>query len=418
MMSMGAMSALTCCSSEHVRDARARSLELITDLCDAELSVPYLPTINPLLWEVCHAAYFQEYWVLRRGAGREPLRPDSDALFDSITIAHEDRWNLAVPDREECLAYVTVVRDGVLELLEKGVEDERVRYFIEYSVYHEDMHTEAITCTRQALGCALPELDVATGIEASTEAARGDAPIEGGTHLLGARRGSGFCFDNEKWAHPVEVKPFRISKTAVSEGELAAFVGDSGYTRPELWSEEGWAWVRAEKVELPLYWRRSPSGEFERRHFDRWSAIDPTRAMQHLSWYEADAFARWAGRRLPTEAEWEMAAATRNAETACFDWRGGGPVDVNAFAGADTPEGCRQMMGNVWEWTSTTFAPYPDFVPDMYEDYSQTSFHTRKVLRGGSWATRARTMRPSLRNFFQPSRRDVFSGLRTCALDA
>ena len=176
--------------------------------------------------------------------------------------------------------------------------------------------------------------------------------------------------------------------------------------------------VQAVQAELPLYWRRTPSGDFERRHFDQWLAIDASRAMQHVSWYEADAFARWAGRRLPTEAEWEMAAADWNGEQASFDWRGGGPADVNAFAGTDTPQGCRQMMGNVWEWTSSTFAPYPGFVADMYEDYSQTSFHTRKVLRGGSWATRSRMMRPSLRNFFQLSRRDVYSGLRTCVQDS
>ncbi len=408
------MSGLIGSSSECVREARARSLEMIEDLCDAELEVPYLPTINPPLWEICHLAYFQEYWVLRRGADRSPLRPDMDARFDSVTVAHEDRWRLPMPDREECLAYVSEVRDGVLELLEEEREDERLRYYIEYSVHHEYMHTEALTYTRQALGYSLPNLSVPNGIEASTGAASGDALIEGGVHLLGSQRDSEFCFDNEKWAHPVEVKPFRISKAAVSEGELAAFIDDSGYTRHELWSEEGWAWVQAVQAELPLYWRRTPSGDFERRHFDQWLAIDASRAMQHVSWYEADAFARWAGRRLPTEAEWEMAAADWNGEQASFDWRGGGPADVNAFAGTDTPQGCRQMMGNVWEWTSSTFAPYPGFVADMYEDYSQTSFHTRKVLRGGSWATRSRMMRPSLRNFFQLSRRDVYSGLRTC----
>ncbi|HIG12181.1 MAG TPA: ergothioneine biosynthesis protein EgtB [Planctomycetes bacterium] len=407
--------------SAQVHEARARSLELIADLKAEELQVPYLPTVNLFLWEVCHLAHFFDFWVLRQGrdcAGRGGLEGRVDQLFDSTCIEHEHRWRLDVPGREECLDYVLGVRDRVLELIEKGVEDPGLRYLIEYSVYHEDMHAEALSYTRQALGYCLPQLGVARHTPAAAAPVVGDAYFEGGVLELGAVRDSGFCFDNEKWAHPVEVAPFCMAKSAVSEGEWQEFVEDDGYGRRDLWSTAGWAWVQAVQAEQPLYWRRSKGGHLERRHFDAWSAIDPDRVMVHIAWFEAEAFACWAGRRLPTEAEWEFAAGDWAGAPAAFDWCAGGPVDTNAFSESATPEGCRQMMGNVWEWTSSTFVPYKGFEADMYADFSQSSFHTRKVLRGGSWATRSRLMRPSLRNFYQPSRRDIFAGLRTCALKA
>ena len=182
---------------------------------------------------------------------------------------------------------------------------------------------------------------------------------------------------------------------------------------------------------MPLYWRRSGRDGYERRHFDQWTPLEEGRALCHVCWYEAEAYCRWAGRRLPSEAEWEAAAALEadgttkrsqpwgeepsDAARANLDWRHMGPTDVAALPAGDSAAGCRQMMGNVWEWTACTFRPYPGFVPDMYEDYSQTSLHTRKVLRGGAWATRSRLICNTWRNFFQPSRRDVFAGFRTCA---
>ena len=403
--------------AEQVAEARARSLELIQDLEDAELVVPYVSTINPLLWELCHLAYFQELWVLRDAAGHKPLREDADKLFDSITIGHEERWRLPIPDREACLEYVQAVSDGVLDLLHRDTLDERGRYLTEYSIYHEDMHAEALTYARQTLGYSLPSLDVPQSSGETERDVIGDAEIPGQTIELGAQPGVPFCFDNEKWAHPVEVREFAISCAAVSEGEFAAFVEDEGYARREMWTAEGWSWLQSTGSRMPVYWRRDMEERLECRDFDRWRPLDSSRAVQHVSWYEADAYARWAGRRLPTEPEWELAARGSKTAHANFDWRARGAVDVNAFGHADSDFGCRQMMGNVWEWTSTTFVPYPGFVADMYEDYSQTSFHTRKVLRGGAWPTRSRMMRTTLRNYFQPSRRDVFAGIRTCALD-
>ena len=357
--------------ADWVRDARERTIGLVDDLDDSQLVVPYLPTIQPPLWELAHAVYFQEFWVLRKGAGQKPSRPDIDKLFDSISIDHEARWRL-VPERSEALAYAREVRDRVLDL---GNPSEELRYYITYSVFHEDMHVEALAYSRQALGYSAPKIAGAH----SNGTAGGDAEFSGGTFQLGAPKDASFAFDNEKWAHEVEVKPFRISRAPVSQTEFARFVDDNGYRRDELWSDEGRKWRDAAQAEHPLYWRRG----WEHRKFDQWLPIDAKHPVMHLSWFEADAYCRWAKRRLPTEAEWEHAAPASNG---------------------------------VWEWTATTFAPYPGFTPDMYQDYSRTSFHTRKVLRGGSWATTARMMRPTLRNFYQPYRRDVFAGFRTCAL--
>jgi len=418
-----------------VADARARSIELVADLSEEQLRVPYLATVNPLVWELCHLAHFYEQWVLCEGAGQALVRPDARELFDSTTIAHEARWRLPVPGREEAFAYVGEVRDRVLALCEAGLADERLRYLVQYATLHEDMHTEALTCTRQTLGLPAPRLEVerapAPPRDGPGGSASGDVQLAGGRFALGAARDVAFCFDNEKWAHPVELAPFAIARCAVSEGEFAAFVEDGGYERRALWSPEGWAWRQAESAAMPLYWRRSGRDGYERRHFDQWTPLEEGRALCHVCWYEAEAYCRWAGRRLPSEAEWEAAAALEadgttkrsqpwgeepsDAARANLDWRHMGPTDVAALPAGDSAAGCRQMMGNVWEWTACTFRPYPGFVPDMYEDYSQTSLHTRKVLRGGAWATRSRLICNTWRNFFQPSRRDIFAGFRTCA---
>ncbi|MCA8942943.1 MAG: SUMF1/EgtB/PvdO family nonheme iron enzyme, partial [Planctomycetes bacterium] len=347
--------------AEWTEDVTARLLGTVDDLEPDELTVPYMPTINPPVWEVCHAVYFLEYWVLRDLLGQPPFRADYDAIFDSMTVGHESRWRLRVPDVAGARAYLEDVRDRVLAALGADHRDELLPYRVAYSVFHGDMHVEAIAYCRQALG--LSNADVrAREPTARTEDASGDASIGGGVFELGARDDGSFCFDNEKWAHPVELDPFAIARTAVTEGQFAAFVDDEAYTRRELWSPRGWRWLQSVQVELPLYWRRGASG-FERRVFDEWAPIAPSRAMMHVNWYEADAYCRWAGRRLPSEAEWELAAATpekrplpwgdepATAQRANFDGAYGGAIDAAALAGGDSATGVRQMLGNVWEWT-------------------------------------------------------------------
>ena len=425
--------------AEQVRDARARTLALVLDLDEDQLVGPRLAIVNPLRWEIGHVAYFHELWVLRGHCGEPPVRPDADRLYDSISIPHDDRWDLPLPSTPGTLAYMqTVLEREVAHLTAAGPSAPR-DYLVQYAVFHEDMHTEAFTYTRQTLAYPRPRLTLAGQPEPSWEAGPlpGDVGVPGGVFWLGASPAAGFVFDNEKWAHPVEVAPFRIARAAVTNGELVAFVEDGGYRRPDLWGEDGWAWRQARRLEHPCYWRQGPAG-WELRCFDAWGPLPPHAAAIHVSWYEAQAYCRWAGRRLPTEVEWEAAAAGEATADGCalaahkrrypwgeeppaphranLDGPAMGVIDVAALPEGDSAFGCRQMLGNVWEWTDTTFGPYPGFTPDMYRDYSQPLFGTTKVLRGGCWATRSRLIRNTWRNYYGPDRNDVFAGFRTCAL--
>ena len=415
-----------------VRDARARSLELVADLSDDELVGPRLSIVNPLLWEIGHVAWFQERWVLRHAAGRAPMRANGDALYDSAAVAHETRWDLPLPSRSETLGYMRRVRDEVLEILDRREPAPEEAYFVKLSVFHEDMHDEAFTYTRQTLGYPAPRIGLdRAGASSGGGRQPGDVEVSGGEFALGAvPGGEPFVFDNEKWAHPVRLEPFAIARAAVTQAEFREFVEEAGYRRPELWSRPGAEWLRAAGAEHPLYWRRETGGSWLRRDFDRWLPLEPDQPVVHVNWYEAEAYCRFRARRLASEAEWEAAAARDGArrrrfpwgdeppspERANLEWRSTGCLDVGALPRGDSAAGCRQMLGNVWEWTASDFLPYPGFVRDPYQEYSEPWFGTHKVLRGGCWVTRARLLRNTWRNFYTPDRRDVWAGFRTCAL--
>ncbi len=420
-----------------VRDARRRTLEVVADLSDEQLLGPQLRIVNPLLWEIGHVAWFQEKWALRRAGDTAPIRADADSLYDSAAIPHDTRWSLPLPSRADTLSYMMAVRDRVLERIEQGKLTEDDRYFITLGVFHEDMHTEAFTYTRQTHGWAAP---VFSGLEqvSSSDAGplRGDADVSGGRFLLGVGREEPFVFDNEKWAHAIEVRPFAIARAAVTQAEFAEFVDERGYHRQEFWSEPGWNWRESARTEHPVYWKREAAGRWLRRNFDQCVPLEPHRPVLHVNWWEAEAYCNWAGRRLPTEAEWEVAASAEparsgkelaevkhrfpwggeapGAEHANLGWRAMSAVDVSAFPASDSAFGCRQMIGNVWEWTATDFGPYPGFEIDPYREYSQPWFGTHKVLRGGAWPTQPRLLRNTWRNFYPPDRRDVWAGFRTC----
>ncbi len=412
-------------------DGARRVLELIADLPDEQLTGPLLPTVNPLIWEIGHIAWFQELFVLRRACGHAPILSFGDAIYDSGAIPHDTRWRLVLPDRDETFRYVRTVAQRVADEVTAGDSTDVVRHFARYTVHHHDTHSEALTHTRQTLGLPMPVLpgltDAGSSFPAPEDDWRGDVKFSGGRYLLGAMRSDAFVYDNEKWAHPVDVAPFQMARAAITQSEFAEFVDDGGYRTPGLWSDGG-QWLNETGARHPVYWRESDNG-WQRRQFDTWVELEPHLPVSHVSWWEADAFCRWADRRLPTEAEWEFAATAgaRPKDTypwgerppshtlAATDWKSSGPIHVGACAAGDSTDGCRQLIGNVWEWTASDFRAYPNFERDAYHENSEQFFGRRKVLRGGGWATRGRYLRSTMRNYFTPDRRDVLAGFRTCA---
>lgn len=343
--------------------ARARTLRMTRDLDGERLLGPLLAIVNPPLWEIGHVGWFQERWCLRMarsGAPIDSILEGADALYDSSAVPHDTRWGLPLPSLEATQRYLADVLERVRARLAADPANPALHYYAQLSLHHEDMHAEAFHYTRQTLGYPDP-----TGERPGPVGGEGDEALDGGRLTRGARPGEGFVFDNEKWAHDVDVAPFRIARGVVSNAAFLAFVEQGGAP--------------------PRYWKKDADG-WRQRWFDRWVPLDPDAPVIHVSALEAEAYCRWAGRRLPTEAEWEMAAR----------------------AGRLTP-------GGVWEWTASVFLPYPGFSPDPYEDYSRPWFGTHRVLRGGSFSTPARLVRPTFRNFYTPDRADVFCGFRTCA---
>ena len=350
-------------------DARARALRVTADLEGGRLLGPKLAIVNPPLWEIGHVSWFQERWCLRLGAAgslADSILPNADALYDSSAVAHDTRWDLPLPDLKATRAYGERVLELVRERLAREPESKALQYFVRLATFHEDMHAEAFHYTRQTLGYADPVAD--SFFDCSFISGQ-DLQFEGCKFTLGARLDDGFVFDNEKWAHEVEIAPFRIARSPVANAEYLAFV------------ERGGA--------VPRYWKKrdgkNQDDAWLERRFDRWLPLDTDQPVRHVSWNEAQAYCAWAKRRLPTEAEWECASP-------------------------------RLAYGQVWEWTGSTFHPYPGFVLDPYKEYSEPWFGTHKVLRGGSCATPERLMRPTFRNFYTPDRADIFAGFRTCAL--
>ena len=414
-------------------DARSRTLALIEGLDEQQLHGPVLPTINPLRWEIAHAAYFHEFWVLRHFGKQPALRADADTLFDSISIQHEERWDLPLPSLANTFEYMNGVLHAELNQLKQIDLDNTAKYFYLLALFHEDMHSEAFTYTRQTLAYPKPSFIQEHGSKDLDQTpVREDIAIPGGKFQLGAARDGEFIFDNEKWGHEVALTSFKISKYAVSNEDYLEFVQAKGYQNEKLWCEAGWRWRSEANLEHPVYWKQDSDNKWYQRQFDQWIQLGMNQAVIHISWYEAQAFCNWAGRRLPTEAEWEFAAACDPKESLMckrvLPWGTGehdnnanldstnlGTVDVDAHPEGDSAFGCRQMIGNVWEWTASTFLPYPGFSPDCYTDYSRPLFGQTKVLRGGAWPTRGRMLRNTWRNYYGPDRNDVFAGFRTCA---
>jgi iron(II)-dependent oxidoreductase len=359
--------------SADLEASRANTLRVTQHFDGARLFGPKLAIVNPPLWEIGHVGWFQERWCLRQRDGSlgESILPNADRLYDSSAVGHDTRWDLPLPSLAATKAYLAAVLDKVLARLEREPENERLTYFVRLATLHEDMHAEAFCYTHQTLGYPQPE----SGVEVVMDREKTHRPAHelafaGGTLRMGVEHGTKeFFFDNEKWAHDVAVAPFRISARPVSNAEYREYVEATG--------------------RAPRYWRKR-DGEWQERRFDRWQPLEPEAPVRHVDWHEAQAYCRWKGRRLPSEAEWQMAATNRQRG---IQW------------------------GEVWEWTSGAFAPFPGFSADPYADYSQPWFHTHKALRGASFATPRRLVRPAFRNFYLPERGDVFTGFRTCRIE-
>lgn len=427
-------------------EGRRRSLALMDEILAVRELGPRLTIVNPPLWELGHVGFFHEYFALRALYGvADTGLPEAEQWFDSSVIPHPERWELALASRVAILDYLARVQQVMLERLpDGGLASEAQSYVYQLTALHEDMHCEAFIYTRQTLGDP-PPMPSSTSSDAellarlSAGPLSGDVNIPGGRHWLGSDESVPFRFDNEKPPVKVEVTPFSIARAPVTNREFAAFVEQGGYQRAEFWSQAGWRWREQEDATGPTYWRRSNTGGWEERQFNAWQPLAPHRPVIHVNFYEAEAWCRWAGRRLPTEAEWEVAASREVSENrqslapakrpypwgqtppdgrkANLDVLFTGPVDVAAFPEGDSAFGCRQMLGNVWEWTATVFGPFPGFQADLYRDYSEPWFQEgRYVLRGGAWATRTHLIHNSYRNFFTPERRDIPAGFRTCPL--
>ncbi len=410
-----------------VRDlerARMRTLGL-TDLDEPTLVAQHDPLMSPLVWDLAHVGQQEELWLLRGGDPSRPglLEPEVDSLYDAFKHARAERPSLPLLPPVEARAYDYEVRGRVLDLLERTAEEDL--FTAAMVVQHEEQHDETMLATLQ-LRQGPPVLLQRRALPPGRRVEPDRVFVSGGPFTLGVDAATEPCsLDNERPAHTVDVAPFWIGRTPVSNGQWREFIGDGGYDRQELWSPRGWAHRMDAGLERPKFW----SHDGTRRRFGVEEEVPPDEPVQHVCYFEAEAFATWSGGRLPTEMEWEKACAWDPVTGARRTWPWGSapptddvanlggaglrPAPVGAYPGSASAYGAEQMIGDVWEWTSSDFAPWPGFTPMIYRDYSQPFFGgDYKVLRGGSWAVARSTIRPSFRNWDYPIRRQIFTGVR------
>jgi iron(II)-dependent oxidoreductase len=427
-------------------DVRARTLELIAVLDAPTLKTQHIPILSPMVWDVGHIGNFEEQWLVQRLLAAPPLAPHYQRMFDPVANPRPTRAGLALPTGAELEGYLDAVRARTLAALARHADGGDPRlvldgYVFEMVAEHEEQHQETLLQCMQVLADPPYAPRARRALPAGRAAARDRITVPGGPFRMGWQRG-GFAYDNELPAHEVHVDSFAIDRLPVSNEQYLAFVADGGYRRRELWSDAGWAFKEQDALAAPRNWQRHGAAAavdgWSVRYMDQVlplaAALD--RPVIHVCYWEADAWCRWAGVRLPTEAEWEKAALWDPARGEARPWPWGeeppgtaptqranldqlafAPAPLGAYPQGASAYGVEQLVGDMWEWTSSDFRGYPGFVAYPYDDYSQTWFGSDyKVLRGASWATRPRVARGTFRNWDFPIRRQIFAGFRTVAV--
>jgi gamma-glutamyl hercynylcysteine S-oxide synthase len=390
--------------AERLAEARRRTLLLIEPLTEEQLNRVYTPILSPLVWDLGHIGNFEELWLVQRIGDREPLRGELGRFYDAIENPRSTRGELPILKGDDALSYMEQVRERTLEVLDEvdldSGEDPLLAdgFIYEMLLAHEHQHNETMLQLIQMVDGYEPvERDDGPAAEPVA-----DGPemvrVDGGEVEIGAGP-DGFAYDNERPRHRREIEPFSIDRAPVTTQAFAEFIADTG-------------------AEPPMYWERDGDGGWITTRMGRAEPLDPRQPVIHVSWHQADAFARWAGKRLPTEFEWEAAAAGADPQRANLDQLAFGCAPAGAYADACSDCGAVQMIGDVWEWTSSDFLAYPGFSAFPYPEYSEVFFGDEyKVLRGGAWATRRDVVRPTFRNWDLAERSQIFAGFR-CARDA
>ena len=423
---------------ELLTEARARTLLLIAPLSDDELRQQHDPLMSPILWDLGHIAHFEELWLTRNLAG--PIEfSEMPGMYNPFEHPRASRAGLPLPTLADCFVQMASIRRRVLDALgelDLSHDDSplvRDGYVFRMVAQHEYQHNETILQTLQLKKGAPyraprailpPRAAAATPLAGMQRFPGGEVPI--GTDDRSA------AYDNERPQHIVGLRPFWLDTVPVTNGDYLEFMEAGGYSERRFWSDAGWKWVQESAVRAPKYWEQD-AGEWIVRTMDERRPVPADHPVCHVCFHEAEAFARWSGKRLPTELEWEAAATFDPAtgRSSVYPWGDEPPtvqhanVDQLSFSTAPTgayptgvsPIGCHQMIGDVWEWTASDLTGYPGFEAFPYREYSEAFFGSEyKVLRGGSWATRPSAIRASFRNWDYPIRRQIFSGFR-CARD-
>ncbi|MFF7361638.1 ergothioneine biosynthesis protein EgtB [Streptomyces sp. NPDC008125] len=414
--------------------ARARTSVLTDSVEDGELIAQHSPLMSPLVWDLAHIGNQEEQWLLRAVGGRDAIRPEIDGLYDAFEHPRSARPSLPLLAPAEARTYASDVRGRVLEILESaplhggGRPLERAGFAFGMIAQHEQQHDETMLITHQLRSG--PAALTAPEPPRAQDSVRlpHEVLVPGGPFTMGTST-EPWALDNERPAHRVEVAAFFLDTTPVTCGAYQRFIEDGGYAQERWWRPAGWAMVREHELTAPLFWHRE-AGQWLRRRFGVTEPVPDDEPVLHVSWYEADAYARWAGRRLPTEAEWEKAArhdaaagrslrypwgdADPTPERANLGQRHLRPAAAGAYPAGQSADGVRQLIGDVWEWTASDFLPYPGFVAFPYREYSEVFFGPEhKVLRGGSFAVDPVACRGTFRNWDLPVRRQIFAGFRT-----